>query len=571
MNVLEETHSATPTAPDARVAKRFELVVQSEERPEFRVPIEKEPVTIGRASDNLVQLDERNISRHHLAMRLKDDHVEVEELGSSYGTLLNGKKLEGAVGLQHGDSIRVGDVDLTLDEIVIHPDIASITDASHPPIPSIELPVGPLPSSDQGRLIVLEPEQLKGELLLDYTQMLLGRSEQLSLTINHRSISREHAEFRCEDGQFRVIDLQSANGTRINGRDIRDANLRHSDIVEFGQVRTRFLYSRHADTEASVVAPPDRRSPRLWWPWVAGALGVVLLLAAAVPRLWAAWERSRAQEAFSGSVVVEADAAPETQADLLEQCKAALTAGRTAEAKRLVQTALTQDPRSKQALACRDAIAADATQEALFQRGKAAFDAGQYDEAQALFAQLDADSAQARRKTVHKAAETFARIHLASAQALLKKDSAGARQEIEKALAVPSLSAELHAEAVALQHKLDQADSKAPNGARAQPPRKAVASRPRPTPARPAKAPEEQGVLPADCDPIRPDYSACLVRTLEGKAKSPGQLALLIESYRQLKQEDKARKRMATFVRRYPDHRLSLHYREVLGKSAGKP
>ena len=50
--------------------------------------------------------------------------------------------------------------------------------------------------------------------------------------MNHRSISREHAEFAEVDGALVVRDLKSANGVRVNGEDIEECGLEDGDIIE---------------------------------------------------------------------------------------------------------------------------------------------------------------------------------------------------------------------------------------------------------------------------------------------------------------------------------------------------
>ena len=48
----------------------------------------------------------------------------------------------------------------------------------------------------------------------------VGRLPGLSLTLDSDSVSKEHAEFFLEEGQLRVFDLGSKNGTFVNRRRI---------------------------------------------------------------------------------------------------------------------------------------------------------------------------------------------------------------------------------------------------------------------------------------------------------------------------------------------------------------
>ncbi len=64
-------------------------------------------LVIGRADADVV-VDDGEISRRHAVVRPLPDGVEVEDLGSRNGTLLNGRRLKAPTALQPGDRISVG-------------------------------------------------------------------------------------------------------------------------------------------------------------------------------------------------------------------------------------------------------------------------------------------------------------------------------------------------------------------------------------------------------------------------------------------------------------------------------
>jgi hypothetical protein len=63
---------------------------------------------IGRASDNDVVLDDDTVSRQHALIREDQGHFTLQDRGSLDGTYLNGEKIRGAVTLQDGDEIGLG-------------------------------------------------------------------------------------------------------------------------------------------------------------------------------------------------------------------------------------------------------------------------------------------------------------------------------------------------------------------------------------------------------------------------------------------------------------------------------
>jgi pSer/pThr/pTyr-binding forkhead associated (FHA) protein len=71
-------------------------------------------VTIGRAADNDIQLDDKTISSHHAKIVTFYNASHVEDLGSTNGTLVNDKKVKRHV-LQPGDILMIGDYRLVVD------------------------------------------------------------------------------------------------------------------------------------------------------------------------------------------------------------------------------------------------------------------------------------------------------------------------------------------------------------------------------------------------------------------------------------------------------------------------
>src|SRR5262245_6945670 len=65
---------------------------------------------------------------------------------------------------------------------------------------------------------------------------VLGRSSRCDLVVDDASVSRSHAEIRLCDGHLRVTDLKSHNGTFVNGRPIRDAELSPGQHIRFGKI-----------------------------------------------------------------------------------------------------------------------------------------------------------------------------------------------------------------------------------------------------------------------------------------------------------------------------------------------
>jgi DNA-binding NtrC family response regulator len=109
-----------------------------------------------------------------------------------------------------------------------------------------------LPPSDAAKLIVLggTSEGLERALTSSLT---VGAEAGCDIRLGDRGISRRHAEFWMRDGQVWVRDLQSRNGTYLEGARVTEAELQLGSVVTLGQTPIG-LYPRWQVRE---VAPSE--------------------------------------------------------------------------------------------------------------------------------------------------------------------------------------------------------------------------------------------------------------------------------------------------------------------------
>jgi pSer/pThr/pTyr-binding forkhead associated (FHA) protein len=73
-------------------------------------------------------------------------------------------------------------------------------------------------------------------------ETLIGRNPTTHITLLDDGISREHSMILCDEttGDYSIEDLQSTNGTKVNGKRVRSANLGDGDQIQIGHTRFRF-------------------------------------------------------------------------------------------------------------------------------------------------------------------------------------------------------------------------------------------------------------------------------------------------------------------------------------------
>jgi len=91
--------------------------------------------------------------------------------------------------------------------------------------------------------LIVDGGELDGSVFeLSDEETLIGRNPTTEVTLPDENISREHAliVFDPDDGSYTLEDLQSTNGTKVNGKGIRSQPLSPGDEVQIGQTRFRF-------------------------------------------------------------------------------------------------------------------------------------------------------------------------------------------------------------------------------------------------------------------------------------------------------------------------------------------
>ena len=84
----------------------------------------------------------------------------------------------------------------------------------------------------------------------------VGRAESNDIVLDaDMRVSRHHARFDLEEGQWVLTDSNSANGTLVNGGRVTSHSLRHGDRIRFGDAT--FVFVPVADPLATITEVKD--------------------------------------------------------------------------------------------------------------------------------------------------------------------------------------------------------------------------------------------------------------------------------------------------------------------------
>ncbi len=107
------------------------------------------------------------------------------------------------------------------------------------------------------RLVAQSPEFTGKVFTLSGPEITVGRVEDNTIQMEHASVSGHHAVLRLDQLDYVIKDLDSTNGTRINGEKVSEQKLRRNDILRLGNIE--WLYdSEHSPPGQPMPSPSER-------------------------------------------------------------------------------------------------------------------------------------------------------------------------------------------------------------------------------------------------------------------------------------------------------------------------
>lgn len=113
---------------------------------------------------------------------------------------------------------------------------------------------------DEKPVLIVREGQLAGERwTLDVEEFLIGRGSECQLVLPERQVSRHHAKITYENGGYRLYDLDSKNGTHLNGVQVKgSASLRDGDEIQIALAVKLLFVGSDATMPLTVEEVSDR-------------------------------------------------------------------------------------------------------------------------------------------------------------------------------------------------------------------------------------------------------------------------------------------------------------------------
>ncbi len=221
---------------------------------------------------------------------------------------------------------------------------------------------------------------------------VIGRVEGNDIAIEDDSVSRRHAEIRRSGGGYLLKDLESANGTFVNGERVKEAPLVPGDVIKFGVVEFTYSGPSLSALRGATAEAKEKKKRNLLA--AAGGIALLSVVGLAAVKLTEPPE-VKSHEATNIRTGAAADQGPDI-GTLLGMCKSfSDTDGNLLDWSRAIdacQKVLTADPINVDARKLKKLSEKELSQKKIFDNAHHLFDLGEETDAMAEYLKIDSDS-----------------------------------------------------------------------------------------------------------------------------------------------------------------------------------
>ena len=250
--------------------------------------IEGSSLVFGREAVCDVVIPQKRVSRRHAEIVVTPKGYVVTDM-SSNGTFVNGERVVGQRLLSRADVVRVGDHEFRFyADAAVQPEPAApqpaarsaagaeyrLSDTLHgvPATPSPPRPEPPPAAGGTLANLIVRKGQLKGHRFPIRVPIVnVGRAEYNDIVVPDPSVSSAHAKIQLREGIWMVVDLDSTNGTFVDGDRVSgDAPIAPGAVLRFGEISVVFESTKDDSVKQGggtqvlgAIKPPEESHDRV--------------------------------------------------------------------------------------------------------------------------------------------------------------------------------------------------------------------------------------------------------------------------------------------------------------------
>ncbi len=225
-----------------------EIIVKLGDRIIHRYYFDKDVLSVGRARDNDIVIENLSVSRNHARIRREGDVYILTDMNSANGSYVNGTRAT-KTEVVHDDQITIGKHTLHFVN----------EGESHEESSSKKEDPGPSAADLSGSICILhvtKGKQAGQEFRVWKPETTIGRANENEIRLHDWFVSKRHAAIIRNGDTYLLRDLDSWRGTTVNGNSIKEIELGLDDEIVFGS--TVLTFQTMPAEEVAKLGPPAR-------------------------------------------------------------------------------------------------------------------------------------------------------------------------------------------------------------------------------------------------------------------------------------------------------------------------
>ncbi|MGN1202518.1 MAG: FHA domain-containing protein [Eubacterium sp.] len=193
------------------------------------IDIDRWEISIGKSKSNDIVLPMPDVSRFHAVIAKKQKEWVITDTFSKTGVLVNGEKIEEQAVIEDGDVITIGSIPLKF------LCAEALSSQAKSQIRNQAKAMNKAQQSNVAYAVLVDVVTHK-PIYLRKKDVLIGRGNNADIQIALDTVSSEHARIHLTSQGWALSDLNSHNGTKLNGRYITQPQLIFDeDMITFGE------------------------------------------------------------------------------------------------------------------------------------------------------------------------------------------------------------------------------------------------------------------------------------------------------------------------------------------------
>lgn len=192
---------------------------------------------VGTNKDNEVVVTGDGVAEFHAELYVEGDNVAVAPLGGN-PCLVNGEVISARTALKIGDEVTVGSREFVIVPPKQGTKPSPAKEAADETNATVMRKVARIEPAGKGTGWMLQAthQSLGNKRYPINGKVVVGRAQECELSFSYDRLSRRHAELKLVSGALHVKDLESSNGTFVNGKRVDSVRLQPGDTLSFDKL-----------------------------------------------------------------------------------------------------------------------------------------------------------------------------------------------------------------------------------------------------------------------------------------------------------------------------------------------